>query len=454
MVACALLAATAGICFATYSAISFQLGTKFWDEGVAAASRGDFDTAISKYDAALRTRLGASCAGIVYANRGIAYNSKGLVDSAVLDFADALRLHPGLVEGYVGRSFAYISKGEIDKAFEDANEALRIDANSRDAYHNRAVAFLNKREFGKAIADFGEAIRCDPDNADLYVERGNAFLTGGQYDGAIASFESAIQISPWVPAAYWGRDFAWEKRAYDLLSKGVKAASERKYDEAITFYSEGLASHPGVRNHAVLLCNRATTLGYLKRREESARDYDEAIRLDPSFVEAHFNRAINHRECGRIPEATRDFSEALRLNPKFAPAYVNRAAIYARQNKLDEARADWLNALENIASIEAGQRPRLLNNIAWQLATSPASVVRDGKAAVPAATQACELTNWRRSDCVDTLAAAYATAGDFRNAIDRENRALQLADPSSEEYAGMKKRLDLYQHQKPYREIR
>jgi tetratricopeptide (TPR) repeat protein len=444
----------AGTLLAVYCAISFQRGVRLWNEGVTAASRGDFDTAISKYSAALRTRLGAYNAGILYSNRGVAYNSKGSFDRAVSDFTEALRLHSGLVEAYVGRSYAYISKGETDDALKDTSEALRLDPNSRDAHHNRAIAFLNKREVDNAIADFSEAIRCDPDNAGLYLERGNAFLTNGQYEAAIASFESAIRISPWLSAAYWGRDFAWEKRAYQLLNNGIKAASERKYDEALGFYTEGLESHPGVRNRTVLLCNRATTLGRLKRREESGRDYDEAIRLDPNFVEAYFNRGINHRVRGQTDEAIRDFTEALRLNPKFAPAYVNRGAIYARQKKLAEARADWLNAVENIDTVEAELRPQVLNNIAWQLATSPTAICRDGKTAVRAAAQACELTNWKRRDYVDTLAAAHAESGDFAGAIGRETQALQLAEPSSEEYGGMKKRLQLYQHRNAYRETK
>jgi tetratricopeptide (TPR) repeat protein len=435
----------------TYFAISFERGITLWDEGVLAADRGDLDTAISKYTAALSTRLGAPCAGIVYMNRGIAYNGKGLIDRALLDFGEALRLNPDLAEAHAGRSFAHISKGEIEEALEDANEALKLDPNSRDAYHNRAIAFLNRREFPTAIADLGEAIRCDPHNAALYIERANAFLQDRQYDAAIACYESAIRISPEIAAARQWRDYAWEKRAYELLNQGITAASQKKYDEALRFYDHGLQSHPGVRNRAVLLCNRATTLGHLERREESGRDYDEAIRLDPNFFQAYFNRGINHRELGRIPEAIRDFSEALRLNPKFAPAYVDRAAIYLHQNNAGAAYADWLKVLENIDTVEVEHRPRILNDIAWWLATSPAKLCRDGKTALRAAMQACELSHWTRSDVLDTLAAAYAETGDFGSAISWENQALQLTPASSPQHDIMKQRLRLYQQRKPYR---
>jgi tetratricopeptide (TPR) repeat protein len=436
---------------AMYFTISFQNGLRLWDEGVEAAKQGHLDTAIAKYTAALKTRLGAESAGVVYANRAIAYNGKGLIDRALSDFCEALRLNPNLPEARAGRSFAHLTKGEIEEAIQDANEAIKLDCNSRDAYHNRAMAFLNKHELHGAISDLSEAIRCDPDNADLYVKRANAFLQDKQYEAAIASFESAIRISPQMETVHRWKDYAWEKRAYEFLNQGITAASQKRYNEALACYNRGLESHPGVRNRAVLLCNRGTALGHLRRRDESATDYDEAIRLDPTFFQAYFNRGINHRELGRIPEAIRDFNEALRLNPKFAPAYVNRADIYLRQKNFVAVRADWLKALENADSLELEQRPRLLNDIAWSLATSPAKICRDGRIAIEAARQACELTHWTRSGVLDTLAATYAEAGDFDSAIAWENKALQLIPSAGPQRNGMTQRLKLYQKQKPYR---
>ena len=57
------------------------------------------------------------------------------------------------------------------------------------------------------------------------------------------------------------------------------------------------------------------------------------------------------------------------------------------------------------------------NNYAMILATCPEAKYRDGKKAVEAATRACELTEWKKADFLDTLAAAYAEAGDFNAAV-------------------------------------
>ena len=68
-----------------------------------------------------------------------------------------------------------------------------------------------------------------------------------------------------------------------------------------------------------------------------------------------------------------------------------------------------------------------MNNLAWLLATCPNPDLRDGQRAMQLAQRACELTEWKEHNLLDTLAAAYAQLGEFDRAIDYQTKAIELA---------------------------
>lgn len=100
---------------------------------------------------------------------------------------------------------------------------------------------------------------------------------------------------------------------------------------------------------------------------------------------------------------------------------------------------------------------RAQNDLAWVLATHPDDSQRDASRAIRYATAACKATDFRSPDYLDTLAAAYAEAGDFREAVKLTRKAMSLVDPAesqdSKDFSEqMSERLQLYQQAKPFRE--
>src|SRR5205814_4193515 len=91
------------------------------------------------------------------------------------------------------------------------------------------------------------------------------------------------------------------------------------------------------------------------------------------------------------------------------------------------------------------------NNLAWMLATG-SDGVRNGKRAVQHATRACELTAWKNSVFLDTLAAAYAEAGDFARAVEYQTKAADLAVGDKKQEADLRRRIGLYERKQPYRD--
>ena len=74
----------------------------------------------------------------------------------------------------------------------------------------------------------------------------------------------------------------------------------------------------------------------------------------------------------------------------------------------------------------------MLNNLAWSLATNPDPALRDGPLAVHYAEKACQLTGGQKTVCLGTLAAAYAEAGRFDEAVATAQKACANAASKGE----------------------
>jgi len=71
--------------------------------------------------------------------------------------------------------------------------------------------------------------------------------------------------------------------------------------------------------------------------------------------------------------------------------------------------------------------PEALNNLAWLLAASPQTSLRNGSKAVELAQRANQLTGGENLTVLHTLAVAYAEAGRFGDAIRSIQKAIELA---------------------------
>jgi tetratricopeptide (TPR) repeat protein len=152
---------------------------------------------------------------------------------------------------------------------------------------------------------------------------------------------------------------------------------------------------------------------------------------------------------GKTDQAVSEYAEVLRGNPKDATTHYRLALALMQQHNTRKAIEHYRAALE--------ARPNssdALNNLAWTLATSPDPQLRDGRQAVELAERACRLTEQKRAFILGTLAAAYAEAGRFTEAVATAETAIALAEKAGDqEVAAMnRKLLGLYRLGQPYRD--
>ena len=175
----------------------------------------------------------------------------------------------------------------------------------------------------------------------------------------------------------------------------------------------------------------------------------EAIRLNPKYDSAHNNLSIVLVEQGQYQDAERHLREAIRLNPKFAKAHSNLGAVLLTRGAYAEAARHLREAIQQKPS-----SAKSLNNLAWMYATNPRAELRNAAEAVRLAQRACRLTARLEPGCLDTLAAAYAEAGQFDDAVTTAEEAIGLANADGQQKiaAQIRKRLELYRQGRPYRE--
>jgi tetratricopeptide (TPR) repeat protein len=195
--------------------------------------------------------------------------------------------------------------------------------------------------------------------------------------------------------------------------------------------------------------NLGTALLEQHRFEESAGHFREALRIQPNYAEAESNLGFAQALQGKLDEAIEHYHRALELKPNIVRTHYVLGQALSAQGKRDEAIAEFRITLELNPDW-----PPALNDLAWFRATDPRPEARDGAEAVRLAERACKLTEFRDPLMIGTLAAAYAEAGRFDDAIKTGEKARAAATAAGK--ADLADRnlqlLKLYREHKPFHE--
>lgn len=236
---------------------------------------------------------------------------------------------------------------------------------------------------------------------------------------------------------------AWDARN-DL---GVWFAEKKDYSTAMREFALSLAYAP---DNIQARMNLAYALVLQGKFAEAEAQYLTVLKTDP-------HEPLANKMYARLLELQGKNAEALyhlRMAALFKPdvnTYMDLASLEYRMGDPQQAVARLRRAL----TLKAGpDRPNILNNLAWILATSPDASVRSGADAVRYAEEACRLTDFEQAAMVGTLAAAYAEVGRFPEAISTAEKAIQLAtEAGNTQFAAANQQLLLrYRAGKAYHE--
>ncbi len=153
---------------------------------------------------------------------------------------------------------------------------------------------------------------------------------------------SVMTVTAWFQAGYWKDDVALGMRALDVTggktnvynNLGVALEKQGRTNEAIRYYQEALRINPSyVRAHFGL----GNALAKKGRTDEAIKSYQEVLRINPDHSKSHYNMGVLLEKKGMEQDAARHFSEVLRIHPDFAETFNKMGVILAENNKVPEA---------------------------------------------------------------------------------------------------------------------
>jgi tetratricopeptide (TPR) repeat protein len=218
-----------------------------------------------------------------------------------------------------------------------------------------------------------------------------------------------------------------------------------RFDEAIMRYRRSLDLNP---TSASTHYNLGYALSARGRRDEAIAQFNEALTIDPDYAQAHNNLGALLQITGRLDEALAHYQRAVALRADNVDAVTNLGQLLSTLGRP----ADAVDRFRAALVMDSGNA-QALSGLAWIRATSWDPALRDASEAVRLAERAAAATERRSVSALDALAAAYAAAGRYDEAVAaaRSGIARASAAGQTEAAAQFGLRLQLYQDRKPYR---
>jgi Flp pilus assembly protein TadD len=251
---------------------------------------------------------------------------------------------------------------------------------------------------------FTHTLAVTRDNPVAHECLGCAFLQEGKLELGIAELNKALRLSPYYPDAHQN------------LARGLVLAG--RTEEALPHFRAALS----VTDKADIHHDLGSALDRLGRTDEAIREYEAALALDPDRFLTRVLLAKDLAARGRFALAADHLRYALELNRVEIEPRRLLAAVLTVDGREEEAIREYQEILRR-----APDDLDALNNVAWMRATHAQARLRDGAEAVRLAERACAKSPTPEAVLYSTLAAAYAEAGRFPDAVAAGERAVELA---------------------------
>lgn len=302
----------------------------------------NYECAVSNYKAAIAARsYQENDYALIKFRIGYGYSQLKKFSDAVAPLREAIASKPDMGQAYWELAYCYFSLNDFEKSVENyakTAELYKSDTSSLKRiqyWRGRGLAKLTK--YADAISAYKAAIAIDSSQSDYYASLGDASYNSAAYKEAIKAYQRAAQLGRGTKADqaiiyYWlGQSYS---NSYDRPAALKAYQMSLEQDPTYKWSHWGIASvHYNDRKWKNAIESYTTTINFFK--DDTA-----------SLKQLYYWRGRNYYETNDYVKAIADYDQTLKIDPSYAAAYWEKGLIARKQKKFREAVTLYSKALD------------------------------------------------------------------------------------------------------------
>ena len=397
---------------------------------------------------------------------------EGRYDDAMRRYRAALALRPDYVAAHVNLGNIFLELNELDKATENFNAALAIDKENAAAHYGLGQIALSRRAYAEAVTHFEKTLSQTPGANRVHYSLAMAYrgLRNAEKAKTHLAQQGTVGVRVSDPVVDRLPALIAGERLY--LSRGKVAFEAQRYADAAAEFRKAVAAKPDSVTARVNLGAALSQTGDLNGAVEQ---FEAAIRIEPEKANAHYNLAVLLARQNKHANAIAHLHSALKAEPGDVSARYLLAQELAKINQLDGAVTEFSRVVQSAPGNESAllelvkllhhkrqfkqaldlleqhhaqypKRGRTVTLLAYLLATSPQTELRNGARALELAQRVFNATGATQHGAL--VAFALAELGRCSEAAKLQQQMIADAEQQGKQDLALKlkKDLNLYQN--------
>lgn len=199
--------------------------------------------------------------------------------------------------------------------------------------YTKGIDLAHEGKTSEALESFEKELKDNPKNGYAYSWIGAIYIKLEEYGSALSAIKNSLKYLP-------AKDEDFVANSYKALSTVYLNVQDTL--QAYTTLGDGLKAY---RNNEDLLETRAQLYFEQSRYEESNKDYQHMIDVNPGNEMGYMGIGRNLKMQKKYSEAIAVFDKVTKLSPNYSSGYAFRAECLFAQKKYEAAIDDVITAL-------------------------------------------------------------------------------------------------------------